>query len=64
MIITRNDTGDIHRFDSRPNPNWYMVVSILHTHPHASKIVQFSCITESNMVICLGDFTATSGWRS
>lgn len=36
MIRTRNDTGDFHRVDSKPNPN-YMVVFITSvytlTHP-------------------------------
>lgn len=63
-IITRNDTVDVHRLDSKPSPNWlHGGFHHLHTHPHASKIVQSGCITASNMATCPGDVTGRSGWR-
>lgn len=64
VIIMRNDTGDVHRLDAKPNPNWlHGGFHHLHTHPHASKIVPFGCITESNVGLCPGDVTESGGWR-
>ena len=55
-------TQETHRLDPKLvlMTTWWF--HHLHTQPHTFKAVHFSCIRESNVVTCPGDFIR-SDWR-
>lgn len=56
MVMTRNDIADVHRLDSKPNPNITGWLSSPSYTPSRIPDRQFSGIIESDMEMC-PDFT-------